>query len=86
MNYYVVNNVQKKEDPPSWQQDQGEQLAKLRGTSIQAWDQPVYIMFGLGVVLLINIGPIWKVRPGKCVLQYLQWNILFLWQKAFQVK
>ena len=58
MNHYAANSMQNKEDPQSWQHDQGEQLAKLRGARIQVWDQPVYFILGLGAVLLANIGPI----------------------------
>ena len=72
MNHYAANSMQNKEDPQSWQHDQGEQLAKLRGARIQVWDQPVYFILGLVAVLLANKGPIWKVRPEKWVLQYIQ--------------
>ena len=65
MNHYAANSMQNKEDPQSWQHDQGEQLAKLRGARIQVWDQPVYFILGLVAVLLANNGPIWKVRPEK---------------------
>ena len=67
MNHYAANSMQNKEDPQSWQHDQGEQLAKLRGARIQVWDQPVYFILGLVAVLLANNGPIWKVRPEKWV-------------------
>ena len=35
-------------------------------------NQAVYFIFGLVAVLLANNGPIWKVRPEKWVLQYIQ--------------
>ena len=38
MKYYIANNMKNKEDPPSWRTilhlNEGEQLAKLRGSMI----------------------------------------------------
>ena len=60
MNHYAANSMQNKEDPQSWQHDQGEQLAKLRGAKIRSGISPVYCIFGLGAVLLANHEPLNK--------------------------
>ena len=65
MNHYAANSMQNKEDPQSWQHDQGEQLAKLRGARIQVWDQPVYIMWVWARFCLPTVGMFEEIAPRE---------------------
>ena len=56
MKHYVANNMPNKEDPTSSQyRGATRQIARSQDP---VWNQPVYIIFGLGAVLLANNGPI----------------------------